>query len=209
MEIKKVYEPRQIEPHWAQWWVDEELFVASNDTGRRSYSLVAPPPNVTGVLHIGHMYEIALTDITMRWRRMKGDNVLWLPGTDHAGIATQMLVERHLRGQGIDRREIGREKFLEHVWAWKEKYGGRIVGQFKQLGASCDWSREQFTLDPGLSRAVREAFVRLYEKGLIYRGEYLINWDPGDADGAVRPGSCLRGAARPSVAHSLPGNGDG
>ncbi|HUG81805.1 MAG TPA: valine--tRNA ligase, partial [Bryobacterales bacterium] len=179
MEIKKVYEPQQIEPHWAQWWVDEELFVASNDPGRPTYSLVAPPPNVTGALHIGHMYEIALTDITMRWRRMMGDNVLWLPGTDHAGIATQMLVERHLAGQGIDRREIGREKFLEHVWEWKEKYGGRIVGQFKRIGASCDWTRERFTMDPGLSRAVREAFVRLYEKGLIYRGEYLINWDPG------------------------------
>src|SRR5690606_25637814 len=130
-------------------------------------------------LHMGHCFEIAMTDITMRWRRMCGDNVLWLPGTDHAGIATQMLVERHLRAQGIDRREIGREKFLEHVWAWKEEYGGKIVGQFKRIGASCDWSRERFTMDPGLSRAVREAFVRLYEMGLLYRGEYMINWDPG------------------------------
>ena len=114
MEIKKVYEPRQIEPSWAQSWVEEEYFVADNDGDQPTYSLVAPPPNVTGALHIGHMYEIALTDITMRWRRMKGNNVLWLPGTDHAGIATQMLVERHLGEQGIDRREIGREKFLEH-----------------------------------------------------------------------------------------------
>ena len=179
MEIKKVYEPQQIELRWAESWVNDELFVARNDAERPAYSLVAPPPNVTGALHIGHMYEIALTDITMRWRRMKGDNVLWLPGTDHAGIATQMLVERDLAKQGIDRREIGREKFLEHVWAWKEKYGRHIVGQFKRIGASCDWSRERFTLGPGLSRAVREAFVRLYEKGLIYRGEYLINWDPG------------------------------
>lgn len=179
MEIKKVYEPRQIEPSWARSWVEEELFVADNDGDQPTYSLVAPPPNVTGALHIGHMYEIALTDITMRWRRMKGNNVLWLPGTDHAGIATQMLVERHLGEQGIDRREIGREKFLEHVWAWKEEYGGRIIRQFKRIGASCDWTRERFTMDPGPSCAVREAFVRLYEKGLIYRGEYLINWDPG------------------------------
>ncbi len=178
MQLEKVYDPRQFEPKWADWWVDENLFVASNE-GDSTYSLVAPPPNVTGALHMGHMFEIAMTDITMRWRRMCGDNVLWLPGTDHAGIATQMLVERHLREQGIDRREIGREKFLEHVWEWKEKYGGTIVGQFKQIGASCDWSRERFTMDPGLSRAVREAFVRLWERGLVYRGEYMINWDPG------------------------------
>ena len=179
MQINKVYEPRQIEPSWAQSWVEDELFVAGNDGNGPNYSLVAPPPNVTGALHIGHMYEIALTDITMRWQRMKGNNVLWLPGTDHAGIATQMLVERHLGEQGIDRRQIGREKFLDHVWAWKEEYGGRIIRQFKRIGASCDWTRERFTMDPGPSRAVREAFVRLYEEGLIHRGEYLINWDPG------------------------------
>ena len=136
MQLEKVYEPGQFESKWANWWVDENLFVASNEGGE-TYSLVAPPPNVTGALHMGHMFEIAMTDITMRWRRMCGDNVLWLPGTDHAGIATQMLVERHLREQGIDRREIGRERFLEHVWEWKEKYGGTIVGQFKQIGASC------------------------------------------------------------------------
>ncbi len=179
MQLEKVYEPLQFEPHWAQWWVEERLFVASTDSTKPPYVLVAPPPNVTGALHMGHMYEIAQTDITMRWQRMRGSNVLWLPGTDHAGIATQMLVERHLRQQGIERRDIGREKFLEHVWAWKEKYGGTIVGQFKRIGASCDWTRERFTMDPGLSRAVREAFVRLYEKELIYRGEYLVNWCPG------------------------------
>jgi len=179
MQLEKVYEPGRFEPEWARRWVDEQLFVASNDSDKPAYSLVAPPPNVTGALHIGHMFEIAMTDISMRWRRMRGDEVLWLPGTDHAGIATQMLVERHLRKQGIDRREIGREKFLEHVWEWKEKYGGTIVGQFKRIGASCDWSRERFTMDPGLSAAVREAFVRLYEQGLMYRGEYMINWDPG------------------------------
>ncbi|MCB9386002.1 MAG: valine--tRNA ligase [Bryobacterales bacterium] len=179
MQLDKVYEPGRFEPQWAQRWVEEQLFVASNDSDKPTYSLVAPPPNVTGALHVGHCFEIAMTDITMRWRRMCGDNVLWLPGTDHAGIATQMLVERALKAQGIDRREIGREKFLEHVWAWKEKYGGKIVEQFKRIGASCDWTRERFTMDPGLSRAVREAFVRLYEMGLLYRGEYMINWDPG------------------------------
>jgi len=179
MQLSKVYEPQKFEPRWADWWVKENLFVASAESGKPSFSLVTPPPNVTGALHMGHMYEISQIDITMRWKRMQGYNVLWLPGTDHAGIATQMLVERHLKEQGIDRREIGREKFLEHVWAWKEKYGGTIVGQFKRIGASCDWSRERFTMDEGLSRAVCEAFVRLYERGLIYRGEYMVNWDPG------------------------------
>ena len=179
MTLEKVYEPQQFEPHWAKWWVEEGLFVASTDGSKPPFSLVVPPPNVTGALHMGHMYEIAQTDITMRWRRMQGYNVLWLPGTDHASIATEMLVARQLREQGIEPRDIGREKFLEHAWAWKEKYGGTIVNQFKRIGASCDWTRERFTMDAGLSRAVREAFVRLYEKGLIYRGEYLINWCPG------------------------------
>ncbi len=179
MTLEKVYEPQQFEPHWAKWWVEERLFVASTDRSKPAFSLVVPPPNVTGALHMGHMYEIAQIDITMRWRRMQGYNVLWLPGTDHASIATEMLVARQLREQGIEPRDIGREKFLEHAWAWKEKYGGTIVSQFKRIGASCDWTRERFTMDAGLSRAVREAFVRLYEKGLIYRGEYLINWCPG------------------------------
>ena len=179
MALEKVYEPQQFEPHWAKWWVEEGLFVASTDASKPPFSLVVPPPNVTGALHMGHMYEIAQIDITMRWRRMQGYNVLWLPGTDHASIATEMLVARQLREQGIEPRDIGREKFLEHAWAWKEKYGGTIVNQFKRIGASCDWTRERFTMDAGLSRAVREAFVRLYEKGLIYRGEYLINWCPG------------------------------
>ena len=179
MTLDKVYDPQQFEPHWATWWVEEGLFVASTDASKPPFSLVVPPPNVTGALHMGHMYEIAQIDITMRWRRMQGYNVLWLPGTDHASIATEMLVARELREQGIEPRDIGREKFLEHAWAWKEKYGETIVNQFKRIGASCDWTRERFTLDAGLSRAVREAFVRLYEKGLIYRGEYLINWCPG------------------------------
>lgn len=179
MQLEKAYEPASIEPKWAEWWVAEELFRADAASGKPTFSLVIPPPNVTGALHMGHMFETAQVDITMRWQRMKGRNVLWLPGTDHAGIATQMLVERQLREEGVDRRELGRERFLERVWAWKETYGGKIVGQLKRVGASCDWSRERFTMDPGLSRAVTECFVRLYDQGLIYRGEYMVNWDPG------------------------------
>ncbi len=179
MQLEKAYDPSRIEPAWAEWWVEEGLFRADETSEKPVFSLVIPPPNVTGALHMGHMFETSQVDITMRWQRMKGRNVLWLPGTDHAGIATQMLVERHLAKDGIDRRRIGREKFLEHVWAWKEEYGGRIVGQLKRVGASCDWTRERFTMDPGLSRAVTECFVRLYERGLVYRGEYMVNWDPG------------------------------
>jgi valyl-tRNA synthetase len=178
-QLEKIYEPKDFEPRWAAWWVDENLFVADAESTKPVYSLVVPPPNVTGALHMGHMFEIAQTDITMRWKRMCGYNVLWLPGTDHAAIATEMLVTRHLKEQGIDRNAIGREKFIEHTWAWTKKYGGTIIGQFKRIGASCDWSRQRFTLDEGLSRAVRETFVRLHEKGLIYRGEYLVNWCPG------------------------------
>jgi len=178
MSLDKVYEPRKIEPRWAEWWIENGVFTAASDSAARVYSLVMPPPNVTGSLHMGHMFELAETDITMRWRRMRGHNTLWLPGTDHAGIATQMVVERALVQEGLDRRQLGREKFLERVWQWKEQYGGTIKKQIRSVGASCDWTRERFTMDPGLSRAVREAFVRLHQKGLIYRGEYLINWCP-------------------------------
>lgn len=179
MQLEKAYDPSQIEPAWAEWWVSEGLFKADAASSKPMFSLVIPPPNVTGALHMGHMFETSQVDISMRWQRMRGRNVLWLPGTDHAGIATQMLVERHLAKDGIDRRTIGREKFLEHVWNWKESYGGKIVGQLKRVGASCDWTRERFTMDAGLSRAVTECFVRLHERGLIYRGEYMVNWDPG------------------------------
>ncbi|HUI55840.1 MAG TPA: valine--tRNA ligase [Bryobacteraceae bacterium] len=178
MQIEKVYEPPRFEPHWAQWWIDSGIFRANNQGGGRVFSLVIPPPNVTGSLHIGHMLEHTEIDVTIRWRRMLGHNTLWLPGTDHAGIATQMVVERKLAEEGIDRRALGREEFEKRVWKWKEQYGDTIKHQMVRLGASCDWSRERFTLDPGLSRAVREVFVRLYEKGLIYRGEYMVNWCP-------------------------------
>jgi valyl-tRNA synthetase len=178
MQLEKVYEPQRFEPHWAQWWIDTGIFRAYASGPGRPFSLVIPPPNVTGSLHIGHMLEHTEIDVTVRWHRMRGDNTLWLPGTDHAGIATQMLVERQLAQEGLDRRQIGREEFERRVWAWKEKYGDTIKRQMIRTGASCDWSRERFTLDPGLSRAVREVFVRLYEKGLIYRGEYMVNWCP-------------------------------
>src|SRR5438270_1857310 len=178
MQIEKVYEPQRFEPHWAQWWIDSGIFRAYAKSSGRVFSLVIPPPNVTGVLHIGHMLEHTEIDVTIRWHRMIGDNTLWLPGTDHAGIATQMVVERKLAEEGLDRRQIGREEFEKRVWEWKAQYGDTIKRQMVRLGTSCDWSRERFTLDPGLSRAVREVFVRLYEKGLIYRGAYMVNWCP-------------------------------
>jgi len=182
MEIDKVYEPLRFEPHWAQWWIDSGIFRAGQtppaQRPRAVFSLVIPPPNVTGSLHIGHMLEHTEIDVSTRWHRMLGDDTLWLPGTDHAGIATQMVVERKLAAEGIDRRALGREEFEKRVWQWKEQYGDTIKRQMIRLGASCDWSRERFTLDPGLSRAVREVFVRLFEKGLIYRGAYMVNWCP-------------------------------
>ena len=143
-----------------------------------SFQLAIPPPNVTGSLHMGHMFEHSIIDALIRWRRMTGVNTLWLPGTDHAGIATQIMVERDLAKEGKTKHDLGREEFEKRVWKWKEEYGGRIVDQMKRAGASCDWSRERFTLDPGLSRAVRETFVRLYERGLIYQANYIVNWCP-------------------------------
>ena len=179
MEIEKVYEPRRFEPRWAQWWVESGIYRAEYEAGKPAFSLVIPPPNVTGVLHMGHMLEHTEIDVTVRWHRMKGDVTLWLPGTDHAGIATEMVVARQLAAEGIQyRRDLTREAFLERVWQWKAESGGTIRRQMIQMGASCDWSRERFTFDPGLSRAVREVFVTLHERGLIYRGEYMVNWCP-------------------------------
>ncbi len=176
-ELPKIYDPSSIEP---SLYRQEESADFRPDPGsdRPPFSMVLPPPNITGFLHLGHALNITLQDILARWRRMSGDDVLWLPGTDHAGIATQNVVERQLMAEGTDRKSIGREAFVEQVWKWKEKSGGMIVKQLKQLGASCDWSRERFTMDPGLSKAVREVFVRLYEEGLIYRAKRLINWCP-------------------------------
>ncbi len=177
--LEKVYDPSRIEPRWAERWETSGWFHAAASSPRPAWSLVIPPPNVTGALHLGHMLEHTEIDAIVRWRRMSGDNALWLPGADHAGIATQMVVERELRRQGQDRRQMGREAFIEKAWEWKRQSGGTIRRQMVRLGASCDWSRERFTLDPGLSRAVREVFVTLYEEGLVYRGRYMVNWCPG------------------------------
>jgi len=178
MELEKAYEPQRFEPRWAESWVESGIFHADPKTPGPRFSLVVPPPNVTGSLHIGHMLDHTVIDTATRWHRMRGDNALFLPGTDHAGIATQMLVERSLAAEGLNRRQLGRDEFVRRVWEWKEKYGSRITSQMKRIGDSCDWSRERFTLSPELSRAVLEAFVRLYERGLIYRGTYMVNWCP-------------------------------
>lgn len=175
-ELEKSYNPKGIEEKWYEIWVQKSYFKPRMDSRGESYSIVIPPPNVTGSLHMGHALNATLQDILARWKRMYGFKVLWLPGTDHAGIATQNVVERQLASEGIDRYMLGRDAFIARVWKWKAEYGGRIIHQLKRLGASCDWSRERFTLDEGLSRAVREVFVRLYEEGLIYRDNRLINW---------------------------------
>ena len=176
--LDKVYDPSQIEEKWYKYWEELGLFRAKADGRRPPYCIVIPPPNVTGVLHMGHALNNTLQDILCRARRMQGFDVLWMPGTDHAGIATQIVVERALTEEGTDRHALGREAFIQRVWQWKARSGGQIIQQLKHLGASCDWSRERFTLDEGLSRAVREVFVRLYEDGLIYQGDYIINWCP-------------------------------
>ncbi|MDA2937445.1 valine--tRNA ligase [Acidobacteria bacterium AH-259-A15] len=176
--IPKAYEPAEAEKKWYTWWEKQGLFQAHPGSGKAAYSIVLPPPNVTGSLHMGHALNITLQDIIIRWKRMQGFDVLWLPGTDHAGIATQNVVERHLAEQGKKRTDLGREKFEQMVWQWKEKAETDILNQIRRLGCSCDWSRNRFTFDDGLSRAVREVFVRLYQDGLIYRGEYLVNWCP-------------------------------
>jgi valyl-tRNA synthetase len=177
-EIAKAYEPKQIEPRWAEFWVKEELFKADPRKPGPVFSIVIPPPNVTGSLHIGHMLDHTEIDILTRWHRMRGYNTLYLPGTDHAGISTQRVVVRQLAEKKINYRDLGREEFIKRVWQWKEESGGTIQRQMKQIGESCDWSREKFTLSPELSRAVIEVFVRLYEEGLIYRDNRLLNWCP-------------------------------
>ena len=179
-DMAKAYDPATFEQPLYQWWESKGFFkpeIAGPDA--EPFVIAMPPPNVTGALHIGHAMTASVEDLMIRYHRMNGRAALWIPGTDHAGIATQLQVERALRAEGTSREEIGREKFLERTWAWKEEYDGIITNQHRRLGVSCDWQRERFTMDAGLSRAVREAFVRLYEEGLIYRGEYLINWSPG------------------------------
>src|ERR1700733_2477171 len=179
-EIPKAYEPQAVEAKWYQYWLDQKCFVADPHSPKPAYSIVIPPPNVTGMLTLGHVLNNTIQDILARKARMDGKEVLWLPGTDHAGIATQTVVERALRKEGLikHRDDLGREKFLEKIWDWKEKYGGIIIQQLKKLGASCDWSRERFTMDPEYSRCVQRVFVDLYKKGLIYRGKRMVNWCP-------------------------------
>jgi valyl-tRNA synthetase len=176
--IAKGYEPKDVERKWYKYWEDNRLFRADSLSDREPFCIVIPPPNVTGTLHMGHALNNTLQDILCRFKKMKGYNVLWQPGTDHAGIATQNVLEKDLASKGTDRHTVGRENFIELVWEWRRKYGGLIINQLKRLGCSCDWSRERFTMDEGLSRAVREVFVHLYEEGLVYRGDYIINWCP-------------------------------
>ena len=176
--LSKVYDPQSVEEKWYKWWEESKFFSAKMEEDKPAFSIVMPPPNVTGMLHMGHAMDNTLQDILTRYKRMQGYNTLWVPGTDHAGIATQAKVEAQLRKEGTDRYELGREKFLERAWAWKEEYGNTITTQLRKLGSSCDWDKERFTMDEGCSKAVREAFVRLYKKGLIYQGNYIVNWCP-------------------------------
>ncbi len=177
-DLPKAYEFGEVEKRWYDYWMEHKTFAATMEEGKESFSIVIPPPNVTGVLHIGHALNNTLQDLLIRYHRMKGDNTLWVPGTDHAGIATQNVVERQLATENKTRHDLGREKFIERVWEWREEKGGAIINQLKRMGASCDWDRERFTMDEGLSTAVREVFVRLFNEGLIYKGDYIVNWCP-------------------------------
>jgi valyl-tRNA synthetase len=172
------YDPAIAEAKWQAAWETNEVFKANPEQGGEPFCVVIPPPNVTGSLHMGHAFESALIDTLVRYHRMKGDNTLWLPGTDHASIAVQTILEKQLKAEGKNKDDLGREKFLEKAWQWKAESGGTIVNQLRRLGVSVDWSRERFTMDEGLSQAVKTAFIRLYEEGLIYRGNYLVNWCP-------------------------------
>ena len=178
MELAKSFEPHAVEAKWYPLWESRGLFAPSMAGGATAYCIQLPPPNVTGTLHMGHAFQQTLMDVLVRWHRMRGDNTLWQIGTDHAGIATQIVVEQQLKAEGKSRHDLGREAFVERVWGWKEESGGAITRQMRRLGASGDWGRERFTMDEGLSRAVVETFVRLHEDGLIYRGKRLVNWDP-------------------------------
>ena len=177
-ELPDKYDPQTLEPAVTQRWLEQKAFSATPDERENRYVVMMPLPNVTGALHMGHAMDNVMQDLLTRWHRMRGDNTLWQPGLDHAGIATQAVVERKLYAEeGKTREELGREAFLAEIWKWREEHGGKILEQFQRLGASCDWWRTAFTLDESLSRAVRESFVRLWERGLVYRGARLVNWD--------------------------------
>jgi len=177
-ELPKAYNPKLVEDKWYKFWEEGKFFHAEPKSAKKPYCIVIPPPNITGILHMGHALNNTIQDILIRWRRLQGHEALWMPGTDHAGIATQNVVERKLSDKGIKRHDLGRERFLEEVWKWRDEYGSAIIKQLKKLGCSCDWARTRFTMDEGLSDAVLEVFIKLYEKGLIYKGDYIINWCP-------------------------------
>ena len=176
--LETVYDPSQFEGRIYQNWLDNKYFHAEVDKTKEPYTIVIPPPNITGVLHMGHALDNTLQDILIRWKRMQGYNTLWQPGTDHAAIATEVKIVNKMKEEGLTKEDLGREGFLERAWEWKEEYGGTIISQLHKLGASCDWDRERFTMDEGLSKAVLEVFVKLYEKGYIYRSNRIINWCP-------------------------------
>ena len=177
-ELAKSYKPSEFEDRIYDFWMKGNYFHAEVDKDKKPYTIVMPPPNITGQLHIGHALDLTLQDTLIRWRRMQGYAALWLPGTDHASIATEAKIVEAMRKEGVTKDDLGREGFLKRAWEWKEEYGGRITRQFRKLGSSCDWQRERFTMDEGCSKAVKEVFVKLYNKGLIYRGERIINWCP-------------------------------
>jgi len=172
------YQHKEIEARWLKYWEEKSLFHTRISRSKKPYTIVIPPPNITGILHMGHALNNAIQDVLIRFMRIKGYASLWMPGTDHAGIATQNVVERQLAKEGRRRQDIGREAFLKLLWQWRNQYGSTIIEQLKKLGASCDWSRARFTLDEEYSKAVKKVFCHLYEKGLIYRGQYIINWCP-------------------------------
>src|SRR5437763_307231 len=182
IDIPKTFEPKDAERHHYARWEERGYFAPeiNKDTGAPVFTIVIPPPNVTGSLHLGHALQHTMMDVLTRHKRMSGFRALWLPGMDHAGISTQLMVTRQLKKEGLSRHDLGREKFVERVWQWKQEYGGQILNQIRREGASVDWSRERFTMDEDLSRAVREAFVRLYDEGMIYRGNRIVNWCPQD-----------------------------
>ena len=176
--LAKTYDPQGIEDRIYKNWEDKKYFHAEVDHSKTPYTIVIPPPNITGQLHMGHALDNTMQDILIRFKRMQGYNALWQPGTDHASIATEVRVTNTLKEQGIDKHELGREKFLEYCWNWRKEYGGRIVNQLKKLGSSCDWDRERFTMDEGCNKAVTEVFVKMHKKGWIYKGSRIINWCP-------------------------------
>ena len=180
MSLAKAYSPQEVEKKWYPVWEQNRLFHSEPNPSKKPFTIVIPPPNITGVLHMGHILNNAIQDAYIRYWRMAGSEACWIPGTDHAGIATQNVVEKALQKEGMTRHDLGRERFVERVWEWKREYGGVIIKQLRTIGCSCDWERERFTLDKSLSTAVREVFVRLYEEGLIYRGKYIVNWCPKD-----------------------------